>query len=126
VSAGWILVVVSVIGLVGPARTALAGFRGLRERVPLRPGAHDRVAVTAGAAGAAAVLVVARQLGDWDGPVIAAWWGLVLVAAACAVGIALRWPALPWRHPRRRGGIVRDAVGIAVSVLSGAAAAVLL
>jgi hypothetical protein len=126
VNAGWVLVVVSVIGLVAPAGVALAGFRGLRGPVPRRAGARDRLVVLSGAVGAAAILVVARQLGDWDGALSAVWWVLTGVAAACAVGIALRWSDLPWRDPHRRGGPVRDGVGIGLTVLFGAVAALVL
>lgn len=122
----WVLVVVAVIGLVGPAQVALAGFRGVRGPVPRRAGAQDRLVVLSGALGAAAVLVVARQLGDWGGALAPVWWALVLVAAVSAAGIVLRWADLPWRDPRRRGGVVRDGIGMGVTVLFGAAAAVLL
>lgn len=122
----WVLVVVAVIGLLGPGGVALAGFRGPRGPAARRTGAQDRVAVLSGVTGAAAILVVARQLGDWSGAAYPVWWGIVAVAVACAVGIALRWPALPWRDRRRRGGVVRDAVGIGVTVLFGAAAALVL
>lgn len=105
---------------------ALAGFRGhARGRVTSRSAA-DRLAVLALVAGAAVVLVVSRQLGDWRGWSVAVWAALVLLAAVCAVGIALRWPALPWRAAGRRGSGIRDALSTAGSVLVAVAAALVL
>lgn len=65
--------------------------------------ARDRLGLVMDGVLAAGLLVVSRVIVDWSTVSILAWYALVALLAAGAVGAVLRWDALPpLKEPAKR------------------------
>jgi hypothetical protein len=65
--------------------------------------ARDRLALVTDGVAAAGILIASRALVDWTAATVYAWYALVLLLAAAAVGAVLRWQSLPpLKDPAKR------------------------
>jgi hypothetical protein len=76
---------------------------GLAAWSPRIGAARDRLALVVDGLMAAGLLLASRAIVDWTTATIYAWYALVLLLAASAVGAVLRWRTLPpLKDPAKR------------------------